>query len=183
MEAEDPLSQLRDIHLPEAVTFWPPAIGWWLLLALILIGLGFIYRQAIIAMIQRRKLANVLDELEQAYSHYNEQSAFEHKRNAAGLAFLASINVLLNRVALVMFPDAPSEKLSGSQWLEFLDSFDAGWDFTKGAGRVLADGVYQRRFDADTDALYALVKGWVEKRYQKKSQAHAQRFAQTESQS
>ena len=66
MEAEDPLSQLRDIHLPEAVTFWPPAIGWWLLLALILIGLGFIYRQAIIAMIQRRKLANVLDELEQA---------------------------------------------------------------------------------------------------------------------
>ena len=99
------------------------------------------------------------------------------------LAFLASINVLLNRVALVMFPDAPSEKLSGSQWLEFLDSFDAGSDFTKGAGRVLADGVYQRRFDADTDALYALVKGWVEKRYQEKSQAHAQRFAQTESQS
>lgn len=183
MEAEDPLSQLRDIHLPEAVSFWPPAPGWWLLLVLILIGVGFIYRQAIIAMIQRRKLAKVLEELDQAYHHYQEQAAFEHRRNQAGLDFLASINILLNRVAIVMFPQAPSEKLSGAQWLDFLDSFDAGSEFSRGAGRVLADGIYQRRFDADTDALYALVKRWIEKRYQEKSAAHARRFAQTESSS
>jgi len=183
MEAQDPLSQLRDIHLPEAVTFWPPAPGWWLLLVLIVIGLGFIYRQAIIAIIQRRKLANVLEELDQAYQHYQEQGAFENRRNQAGLDFLASINILLNRVAIVMFPQAPSEKLSGAQWLDFLDSFDAGSEFSQGAGRVLADGIYQRRFEADTDALYALVKSWIEKRYQEKSATHALRFAQTESSS
>ncbi|MBV1912177.1 MAG: DUF4381 domain-containing protein, partial [Cycloclasticus sp.] len=29
---------LRDIHLPDAITWWPPAIGWWLLLAVIIVA-------------------------------------------------------------------------------------------------------------------------------------------------
>ena len=36
----DPLAELRDIHLPEAVSLWPLAPGWWLLLALIAAVLG-----------------------------------------------------------------------------------------------------------------------------------------------
>ncbi len=171
MEAEDPLSQLRDIHLPEAVTFWPPAPGWWVLLVLLLIGLAFVYRQAIIAMIQRRKLANVLEQLNDAHAHFTTQAQDAEQRNQAGLKFLAEINSLLNRVVMVKYPDAPSEKLSGNKWLEFLDSFDNTSDFTQGAGSSLAEGVYQRTFDADADALVALAKTWIEKRYQEKKPA------------
>ena len=32
----DPLSELRDIHLPDPVSWWPPAPGWW-----IAVGIGF----------------------------------------------------------------------------------------------------------------------------------------------
>ena len=169
MEAEDPLSQLRDIHLPEAVTFWPPAPGWWVLLALIIVGLVFLWRHAIAAMIRRRKLASVLEELERTYGKFNETAAFDNKRNQAGLDYLATVNVLLKRVALVIYPEAGIAQMSGAQWLKFLDSCDETTEFSQGAGTPLADGLYRRDFDADADALHTLVKTWIESRYQEQA--------------
>ena len=166
MEAEDPLSQLRDIHLPEPVTFWPPAPGWWVLLLLLLIGLAFLYRHAIAAMIQRRKLAFVLRELDKALENFTEAAAFENKRNQAGLDYLAEVNILLKRVVLVVFPESTAVHLTGAQWLAFLDKEGKASAFSEGPGRILGDGVYRREFDADADALHALAKNWVSTVYQ-----------------
>ena len=175
MEAEDPLSQLRDIHLPGAVTLWPPAPGWWLLLVLFLIGLTFLYRKAIAAMIQRRKLASVLRELDLSYEQYGQQLALNSDGNQAGLTLLAQINTILKRVTLVMFPDAHKGQISGTDWLVFLDSCDNTSVFSLGPGQVLADGIYRRTLDAEGDgdmgAIYNLSKTWIEKRYQDKSSA------------
>ena len=41
MSEENPLVNLKDIHLPPPVPFWPPAPGWWIL-ALLLISTLFI---------------------------------------------------------------------------------------------------------------------------------------------
>ena len=34
MKQTDPLAELRDIHLPDAITWWPLAPAWWLLIIL-----------------------------------------------------------------------------------------------------------------------------------------------------
>lgn len=166
MEAEDPLKDLRDIHLPGDVPFWPPAPGWWLVLALVLVGLAFAYRHAIVLMIRRRKLANVLKELDAAYATCKEQSQLDSHRNQAGLDYLASVNRLLKRVAQVIYPRAGTANLTGSAWLAFLDECDGTTDFREGAGSALADGLYRRTYDTDTDALQALARRWIENRYQ-----------------
>lgn len=44
MNPQDPLAQLRDIHLPEAVGWWPPAPGWWLLTLLVLLASYYLVR-------------------------------------------------------------------------------------------------------------------------------------------
>jgi len=165
MEAEDPLSQLRDIHLPDPVSFWPPAPGWWILLLCLLIGLAFLCRHTLAAMIRRRRLESVLRELDQAYSVFTEQSAFDKTRNQAGLAFLAAVNTLLKRVAQVMYPDSNCSSLTGRDWLHFLDACDQGSAFSQGPGAVLADGAYRPVFDADGDALYQAARNWVANRY------------------
>jgi hypothetical protein len=165
MEAEDPLSQLRDIHLPGDVTFWPPAPGWWLLLALLIVGLVYAYRHAIAALIERRRLASVLRELDQAFELYTEQSAFDNHRNQAGLEYLATTNALLNRVALVRYPQAGTGRMIGSDWLRFLDSCDNTQVFTEGAGTILEDGIYRRNFDAETESLHTITRIWIENRY------------------
>ena len=41
MSIENPLVNLKDIHLPSPVSFWPPAPGWWILAVLLISSLFF----------------------------------------------------------------------------------------------------------------------------------------------
>ncbi|WP_139173042.1 DUF4381 domain-containing protein [Marinobacter sp. AC-23] len=42
MMPDDPLSQLRDIHLPQTGGFWPPAPGWWVLAFVLLVAVAIL---------------------------------------------------------------------------------------------------------------------------------------------
>jgi hypothetical protein len=57
---ENPLEQLRDIHLPEAVSWWPLAPGWWLLIIggclLSLWLIRFFYRRHSASLYRRQAL-------------------------------------------------------------------------------------------------------------------------------
>lgn len=161
MEAEDPLSELADIHLPDAVGFWPPAPGWWVLAALAILALVLLYRRQLARLFLRRRLGSALRELDAAYQ------AFEagNDRNADGLKMLHTFNAILKRVALVHFSEPELPRLSGRAWLRFLDEKSGGNEFTTGAGQALGDGIYRPTFYADAAALHALCRRWIEQCY------------------
>ena len=41
MPEENPLINLKDIHLPPAVAIWPPAPGWWIVAVVLLLMFEF----------------------------------------------------------------------------------------------------------------------------------------------
>ena len=48
--APDPLKDLRDLHMPDPISWWPPAFGWWMVMGLLIIGgsliiWAWVYRQ------------------------------------------------------------------------------------------------------------------------------------------
>ena len=90
MNEPDPLAQLRDIHLPEAISFWPPAPGWWLLalvsiIFLALIALLWLRRKR--ARIYRQEALQELDEILNSQQHFKKvQSIFRLLRQTAHTA-------------------------------------------------------------------------------------------------
>jgi hypothetical protein len=170
MEAQDPLSELADIHLPTAVNIWPPAIGWWILAAALALVAAYYARVYFHYLIRLKRLSYAIEELETVYQNFSEKAPVEAKRNQAGLDFLNDVNAILRRVTLLLFPNTQDiAKLNGQAWLAFLDKSDNSLEFSTGAGKALSEGVYQRNFEADADALYALARRWTEQRYKEQA--------------
>jgi hypothetical protein len=127
---------LRDLHLPEVIGLWPLAPGWWVLIALVAAGIGFLlYRQ-----LQKwrwnaaRRLA--LNELRRL------QTAFQNGADALTLG--KELSELVRRSMLAYAPRAEVAGLTGDNWLEWLDQGLEDQPFTAGAGRALEILPYQR---------------------------------------
>ena len=54
MPAPNPLDQLADIHLPDPVSWWPLAPGWWMLLGL---AVSIFIAVALLVAARKRKIA------------------------------------------------------------------------------------------------------------------------------
>jgi len=158
MNPQDPLAQLKDIHLPEPVSWWPLAWGWWLLIGLLLVlsvtGLWLWLRHRR----RNRYRHQALAKLEQAYQAYLETG------DTAG--YLQNLNQLLRRALLSAWPAPENQRLttlSGEHWLAFLDASLPGKtnDFSQGVGRALLAGPYQPQPQADVEALHKLGQEWL----------------------
>lgn len=103
---------LKDIHLPDAISWWPPAIGWWILVSL-LIALGaFLIFWSLRKIKQGQYRKAALKELEQQHAKYNQHGDSSQ--------YIAQLNQLLRRVALQCYGRNTVAHLSGEAWISFL---------------------------------------------------------------
>lgn len=146
----DPLSQLADIHLPEAVSSFPWAPGWWLLLVgtlALITGLGlWLFKRHQ----QRAWLRQAIRELDQLASstHLNDADIAQQ------------LNQLLRRVAITHQPKTAG--LSGGRWVDFLaDSMakqpNAHQQFTEMLNASYADDAQL----SDKTQLCQLCRQWI----------------------
>lgn len=152
---EQALAQLHDIHLPQAVSAWPPAPGWWLLFVVFWVAVAvaiYGYQRYRGGKAQREALA-MLDFL---YARF--------LGNPDTGAFCSALSTLLRRYALCLYPRKQVAGLAGAQWLRFLDKTGGEGQFSRGPGRVLTEAPYRRdAMGVDAEALLNLSKRWIKK--------------------
>ena len=144
------LNQLRDIHLPEAPLWWPPAPGWWLLaaLALCLLAWGAArlwqrwrrFRPARAARLLHRRLTLDL-----------------RGDSLTATGWLHRTNELLKRLAVHGLGHREMIPAWGDDWLRYLDRRYGEPAFSRGAGRCLGQARFRRDAKVDVQALEGLV--------------------------
>lgn len=148
------LLDLRDIHLPEAISWWPPAPGWWVLGLLLLLFSAYWAKQFWRALPRRRVVREAQVELERIRRQYQAKDD--------GVRLLAELSILLRRVAVTIGPRARVAGLTGRAWLEELDRGLGGNGFRQGPGKLLVDGPYQPQVPArNMEMLLELCEQWL----------------------
>ena len=157
----DPLAELRDIHLPEAVSYWPLAPGWWLLLVSVLLLAGLIvwtvrrYRRNA----YRRAAVRELDKVYQQYMSDVKGST----ASDAGHNYLQRVNRLLKQV---YFTHGVSQVagLSSDGWISELQRVAPGVSMDCFTGR-LAD-LYRPEPEVtgqDIERMQQELRRWLQK--------------------
>ncbi len=142
---------LRDIHLPEPISWWPPAMGWWIVALLILLTIA-----ASIWLIKRLIRKTAVKSAKKLLLKIQQNTHLDDH------AKLAQISILIRRTAISIFPRAQVASLTGNAWLEFLDNSMQDTQFRLGIGKILGDGPYRQQPAAiDLDALYSLCLHWL----------------------
>ena len=153
MSVENPLVNLKDIHLPPPVSFWPPAPGWWILAVLLISFLFF----GGVRFYRRHKKKKPKTEALRILK--NLQILYENSQDE--VVSLRNLSNLLRRTALTFYDNDEVASLQGSSWLEFLDKTGKTKEFSQGAGKVLGNEVFQQKVNPDMNALFPLVKKWI----------------------
>lgn len=126
---------LRDLHLPDAIGWWPLAPGWWVVIVLALAGLVWLVRLYVIARSNSAARRYALRQLE----HYCD----EYTRHGDAVAFGSQVSELVRRTMLAYAPRGEVAGLTGEEWLAWLDRDLDRSHFVAGDGRPLIEWPYR----------------------------------------
>jgi hypothetical protein len=144
--------QLRDIHLPDASLWWPPAPGWWialvliLLLALLLPRIWRWWRQRPLRRLALSELARIRR---------------IHKQGQSDKAVVDELALLLRRITISYRGRRQQAATTGAAWQAELQRLAPGAGFSPEQLELLTHGRYRAAVDADVEALLRASERWM----------------------
>lgn len=141
---------LRDLHLPDPVSAWPPAPGWWVLALVGSALLGWLLWLGYRRWQRQRPLTLSRRAADQALDHCWQQ--WQQQPDSSRL--VSDINQTLKRFCRLWQPQACC--LSGDAWSQYLQAPQplAEW---------LASAAYRpHQDDIDAPALLAFARRWLQ---------------------
>jgi hypothetical protein len=137
------LENLRDIAQPPPVSWWPPALGWWVVLALIFIVAAFAAWRGWRRWQARAYRREAVRELESAQS-------------------IAEIAALLKRTALAVYPRSEIASLSGHAWCQWLQQ-TGGQPVPNAVAKVFSEGLFAESAQENAQGeVSAFVRAWIQ---------------------
>lgn len=154
MASTDALAQLHDIHMPQAITCWPLAFGWYLIaMALLAISIALsisIYRWYSKSRPKRQALRLLAD--------YQK----DYLQDANSQLCCVRISELLRRVALAYYPRTQVAHLHGQIWINFLNTTAPGIQFNA-VRELILELPYQPRQRRDLTLLFKTTRAWIKR--------------------
>ncbi len=153
---QNPLAQLKDIHLPPEPGWWPPAFGWWLLAALLLALICFALIRYSRHRARLRPIKLALKELQEMNLDVDDP---EERRR-----LLQQLSGLMRRFSLSFFPEESVAELCGQEWLNFIcaKSSKISAKETEKAFSPLIQDPYAPVCNADLSALGKSLEMWFD---------------------
>jgi hypothetical protein len=145
---------LRDIHLPEPVSWWPPAIGWWLVAVALVLLIAIIVSWRRRRQAQRSAPATIarveLARLTTAWTEHRDENRL-----------VGELSTWLRRASMSMSSRRTAASLTGADWLDFLNE-TAGEQIFGGNEKLwLLEAPYGKSANVKGDDMLALCERWL----------------------
>jgi hypothetical protein len=146
---------LRDIHLPDPVSWWPPAPGWWLLLCLLVI-IGFLLFRVIKKIRQPVLKKSAIAEVEKLINNYQQ-----HQNRQL---LVQQLSMLVRRIGMSYMSRRHMAGLTGTGWFKKLNSLGSDHVLHEDTIDILSQVPYQRQPEIDEQQIQTItseIRSWV----------------------
>lgn len=152
MNPQVPDLPLRDIHLPAPISWWPPAPGWWILLALVLLiplAVFWLKRRPRKVRVQKAAAAALQTVLQ------------DHARHGDQAQLLTELSALCRRIALSYCPREQVAGVTGTAWGQTLNQLSEKPVLDDHSLQLLTRGAYMANAPTEVAPLIEQLNTWV----------------------
>ena len=143
---------LRDIHLPEPVSWWPLAPGWWWL-----IGIVLLLATAAAVILYRRRRGRIVRAARAEFADIRTRYAQTSDPNE----LVRQLSRLARRCALALEPDRAAAAATGTEWQSVLARVTTSGSVDEWLRNTLVEAPYRRNNDIDGTRLVASFEHWL----------------------